>query len=515
MIVILQKEHKVISVFNQSLENEIQISSDNVVEVFFDLAKRFRNTLIVWCDDDLKEFMNITEMNTIFHHKLIMASFNTRNSYYIHERIGYVESSPFVNVNKDVKYPTWLMSRCIGGTNSDVLSCFNQNDYKNETFDYVLNSIAKRGMANGLFCYSTPKLLTNKRIASKHFRASKYELFKFIQSHYKSRWAFLVLFNSLMYERRLMVLPFLMSFFTSKRLSKPNFEDLKIVANKNISVGNSSIDVIIPTIGRKEYLYNVLRDLANQTLLPKNVIIIEQNPDIGSKSDLDYLENQSWPFHIKHTLINKNGACNARNMALKQIESDWIFMADDDIRFEKKALEIALKEMTSYGLRAATLSCLRKEDKKTEKSTLQWNTFGSGCSIVSKSIAEQIVFDIAFEHGFGEDGDYGMQIRNLGEDIGYISKCRLLHLKAPMGGFRTKVIQPWQDEEIQPKPSPTIMLFNIKNRTKQQILGYKTLLFIKFFTKQKNKNIFIYFFEMKKRWKRSLYWANELKKSVL
>ncbi len=56
-------------------------------------------------------------------------------------------------------------------------------------------------------------------------------------------------------------------------------------------------------------------------------------------------------------------------------------------------------------------------------------------------LLEQIKFDIAFEHGFGEDGDFGMQIRNLGEDIGYISECNILHLKAPVGGFRTKLFK--------------------------------------------------------------------------
>ncbi|TJY32907.1 glycosyltransferase family 2 protein [Pontimicrobium aquaticum] len=513
MIFILHKKDKVISVFNKNTKTEVQSSNTNLVEVFFDLSKRYKNTLIIWCDDDLKEFMNLTEFSTIFHHKLIMTSYSTSDNYYIDDRIGYVESSPFINVNKKVTYPTWLMSSCIGGVNSDVLSCYNQNDYISKTFSYVINSIAKRGMTEGLFCYSEPNLLTKNTFQLKGFKPSKYELFKFIKAHYRSRWAYLTFFNSLVYEKQLLVLPFLKSFFTSKKRSKPNFEHLKIAVNK-INNEDISIDVIIPSIGRKQYLYDVLKDLANQTLLPKSVIIIEQNPDEGSVSELDYLKNQSWPFQIKHTFINKTGACNARNMALQQIESDWIFMADDDIKFEKDILEIALKEMFNYSLKAATLSCLRKEDKKNERPTLQWNTFGSGCSIISKSIAEQIVFDTAFEHGFGEDGDYGIQVRNIGEDIGYISKLNLLHIKAPIGGFRTKITQPWQNDKIQPKPSPTIMLFNLKNQSKKQILGYKTLLFIKFFSKQKNKNIFTYFFKMKKRWDRSTYWANKLKNSV-
>jgi hypothetical protein len=61
-------------------------------------------------------------------------------------------------------------------------------------------------------------------------------------------------------------------------------------------VGNKSIDVIIPTIGRKQYLYAVLQDLAQQTHLPVNVIIVEQNPQEDSVSDLDFLINQTWPL---------------------------------------------------------------------------------------------------------------------------------------------------------------------------------------------------------------------------
>ena len=180
-----------------------------------------------------------------------------------------------------------------------------------------------------------PKLLVNTNFSPRAFKPSRYELFKFIKTHYKNRWTYLTLFNCLAYEKRLLVFPFLKSIFTSRKTGKPDFEHLKISTNKNSNASRSSIDVIIPTIGRKQYLYDVLKDLTNQTLLPKNVIIIEQNADIGSKSELDYLQTKSWPFQIKHAFINKIGACNARNMALQQIESDWVFMADDDIRFER------------------------------------------------------------------------------------------------------------------------------------------------------------------------------------
>ncbi|MFG6687642.1 glycosyltransferase family 2 protein [Mariniflexile sp. HNIBRBA6329] len=510
MIVITHKSNHALSVFDYKSEENIHVDSRGLIDVFFKLANQFENRLVIWCEDDLKDYINFKEFEKIFHHKLIMASYNVKDFYYIDERIGYVESSPFLKISKQVTYPTWLMSSSIGGINSDVLSRYNQNDYKSKTFDYALNSIAKRGIPNGLFCYSEPTLLKTGIDIDKNGKASKYELFKFIKEHYKARWTFLTLFNSLIYEKRLFLFPFIMSFFSSKQLNKLNFKDFKDIKERNLRL-TDTIDVIIPTIGRKSFLYDVLLDLSNQAALPKNVIIIEQNPVVGSKTALDYLQKKSWPFKIKHSFIHQTGACHARNIALEHIESDWVFMADDDIRFDEKTLEIALAEMHKYHLKAATLSCYREGDKKLKQSTLQWHTFGSGCSIISNQIASQLRFDMAYEHGFGEDGDFGMQIRNMGEDIGYISNCALLHLKAPVGGFRTKITNSWDNDNIQPKPSPTIMLYHLKHQTPFQIKGYKTILFLKYFKLQGNKNIFSYFSYMKKRWNKSVEIANNLK----
>jgi glycosyltransferase involved in cell wall biosynthesis len=512
MIVLVHKDNEVVSVFDYHSKKALDFSDGNLVATFFEIAKTHKNTIIIWCHDDLKNDINIDELKESFHHKLIMSSFEASNTNYIDDRIGYVESSPFIKINKSVNYPTWLMSSKIGAVNTDVINNYDVNNYIKRTLDYTLNSIAKNGIINGLFCYSNPKILKPNKVVVNDNNPSVYELFIFIREHYRRRWALLTLFNILIYEKRLLLLPFLVSFFSFKKLIKPNFKNIEVKPNSLVSKKHS-VDVIIPTIGRREFLYDVLKDLSDQTILPKNVIIIEQNLDVRSNSELDYIKDELWPFKIKHKFINQTGACNARNLALSLIESDWVFMADDDIRFEHQMLEFALNEMMSFGLNAATISCLRQGDEEKKKRTLQWNTFGSGCSIISKQIASKIKFDMAYEHGFGEDGDFGMQIRNLGEDICYMSKSSILHLKAPIGGFRTKITHPWDTDEIQPKPSPTIMLFNIKNQSPFQIKGYKTILFFKFFKLQSNKNPITYFFDMKKRWIKSMYLAYQLKTS--
>jgi GT2 family glycosyltransferase len=259
-------------------------------------------------------------------------------------------------------------------------------------------------------------------------------------------------------------------------------------------------------------LYDVLMDLAAQTVLPKRVIIIEQNPDLEATSELDYLDALDWPFVIIHQFIHQTGACNARNLAIEEVESEWVFMADDDIRIPENALEDVLSFFEFYKANVVTLSCLQPGDLPSQKHVNQWSSFGSGCSVVASEVVKTTCFNTSFEHGFGEDVAYGMQLRNKGYDVLYQPNIELRHLKAPIGGFRNPIEKLWGFEDISPKPSPTIMLYRLKHTTKEQLRGYKLVLFIKFYRNQELKNPFSYIQKMKKAWDSSVDWANKLDK---
>jgi GT2 family glycosyltransferase len=271
-----------------------------------------------------------------------------------------------------------------------------------------------------------------------------------------------------------------------------------------------TIDVIIPTIGRKKYLYDVLCDLKAQTFLPINVIIVEQNPLADSKSELDYLIIETWPFVIKHTFTHQAGACNARNLALAQVESNWVFLADDDNRFGSDLIQMVFLKMKQFGVRAASTAYPQKNEIIKNKNVCQLSHFGAGNSFMDTSFLKDVRFDKGYEFGYGEDNDFGMQIRNLGEDILYFHEPSILHLKAPIGGFRTKPVLEWYKDSIQPKPSPTVMLYQIKHNTKKQTLGYKTILFLKYYNRQNIKNPLKYYRKFQKQWSRSVFWANQL-----
>jgi GT2 family glycosyltransferase len=50
----------------------------------------------------------------------------------------------------------------------------------------------------------------------------------------------------------------------------------------------------------------------------------------------------------------------------------------------------------------------------------------------------------------GEDTDFGLQLRNCGANIIYFPEIQILHLKAPIGGFRIKPVWRWQNSSVQP-----------------------------------------------------------------
>lgn len=513
MIIIYHKNNKVVELKSNDFTICDEVMNLTLSHLLLDLAKKYPDELLVWCHENAKEQLNISEIEKLFHHKKMLLSYNPSKFQYLNKSIGYLEQSPFIKINQRVTFPTWQMSSCVGVVHSELLLSLKNKNVSNANFDYFLCSIAKLAMPKGVLCYSEPKLLKQK-IDFKTNESNLYILFRFVSQHYKFRWIFLLFLNLFLYERKIPIFPLIVSCFYKNRNKNydVNFGRIKEIAVKEC-IDAYSLDVIIPTIGRKKHLYDFLLDLKAQTFLPTKVIIIEQNPISGSISELDFLTNQVWPFEILHTFINQTGACNARNIALMQVTSDWVFFADDDICIESNFIKKTLEKINSLGTKAVSLECIENEDDSNEDTVFQWIAFGSGSSFVFSECLKDCGFLKGYEFGYGEDLDFGMQLRNRGCDILYFSSPKIKHLKAPIGGFRTKPTLKWHYDTIEPKPSPTVMLFLLLHFTKEQNLGYKTILFFKYYRLQNIKNPFSYFSYFKKQWSRSKFWANELNKT--
>ncbi|MCL6219163.1 glycosyltransferase family 2 protein [Zunongwangia pacifica] len=499
-----QNNSKVAAIFKD--EEQLSGYSENITKTFWKLAEDFPREKIIWIEEAQQNNINEEAFAEVFHHDLIMVSCAVKTSFFS-EDIGYVDQFPFANVNWSVLYPTWLMSSDIGGIYASAVLKFKKEFQQISNFEYLLNAIAKLGQHHGLFCYHAPQLAI-KKATELEYKATTQDLFSFTFQFYKKARGIILLCCFAQYKKRyplrsLISTGLKRNFFNTEI----DFADIEVKSSK--SVTNNSIDVIIPTIGRPEHLLNVLKDLKKQSLLPQKVIVVEQNPDMGSTSDFNFAADD-WPFKIQHIFTHQTGACNARNIALQEVTASWVFFCDDDIRFKSNVLHNAFMSSVQFGVNVLNLNCKQENEVNTYLKVKQWASFGSGTSFVYSEKLKNLKFDLALEYGYGEDMDFGMQLRNQGVDIIYHPDIKIVHLKAPMGGFRAKTIKPWEKTEPIPKPSPTVMTFIQKNYSIPQIRAYKFILWLKFYKAQDIKNPLKYKINMQKRWEASEAWARKI-----
>lgn len=510
-IIIHEKAKTLIKVLSFPKE-EINLISEGLINVFWELSEKFPDEFIGWCEKEFEDQLDLEKWKKVFHHDLIMASYAVKTSF-LSDAIGYIDQLPFVYINRNVLYGTWLMSSDIGGVKGQVVQKFKPLLREISNFEFLLNSVAKIGQQNGLFCYSDPGFFSFPSESKLTTTASVNQLFRFVYLHYNSSWTTVLFWCFFRYEKKFPILSYLRVFSKRKVFKKSiDFSEVRINSIKNSSK-DKTVDVIIPTIGRPDHLLQVMDDLKNQTLLPRKVIVVEQNPEINSVTELGELRNQEWPFEVVHHFIQKTGACNARNLALNDTSSNFIFFCDDDNRVPGNTIGLAIEEMQRLGCNMISTSYRQQGEKLIFGIIKQWGTFGAGNSIVQHDVLTDIRFSPVFEHGYGEDKDFGMQLRYSGCDIIYHPGIEILHLKAPMGGFRKKHKMEWEKEVPQPKPSPTLMALALKYYSPQQLKGFKVALILKFYNKQHIKNPISYIRFMKESWGRSEYWARKLLKN--
>ena len=509
MIIITHIKGEYVVKAHDSNNKDIDVLNTNPTQALLELGKRFPNKWIVWCEDSLTNHVDLSKIkNTLHHNRMMISDLSLQNP--IPLDIHYIEESPFLKVVKDVLYPTWQMSSTVGAIHGGILSQLQGQVKEGINLDYALNIIARSCQSMGLLCYHAS--LFNKTLPDDSITYNtSFNPYEFVAKTFKKKWVVFLFLCHVIFEKRFPIFSFIKGMLTTKEAIKLKINEVAIKST-NTFKQNASVDVIIPTMGRSNYLYDVLKDFEKQTHLPEKIIIVEQNPEPDSTTDLDFITTETWPFKIEHSFIHETGACNARNLALAQTTADWVFFADDDIRFDNKVLEEILKKIQGYSASCLAVSCLQQNENKVFKHPTQWNSFPSGASMVLGTLSRKLKFNTAYEHGYGEDADYGMQLRNLGVDILYHPDVDLLHLKAPVGGFRQKISQPWESEEMIPKPSPTVMLYRLKHSTLTQLKGYKLRLFLRQLNQKKPLHLFRFVKHFKKRWNNAVKWAKVIDK---
>ena len=273
--------------------------------------------------------------------------------------------------------------------------------------------------------------------------------------------------------------------------------------------GKPTVSYIIPTMLRQDYTLRLLDDLAQQTYLPSQVVIVDATP-ADARDEKLYAE-KAYPFELTVNWQVTKGSCRARNEAIEKCVGDYIVFGDDDIRIQPDFIENHIRLLQTYNAGGCNGLDIRadhiEQDLNDLRSKLKlvdanrWHVgsvqmFSNANSCVKREYVDRLVGnDINYDGGYGEDGDFGISLLKLGVPILHNPFSVNLHLKPPNGGYRfwgsqAKVMgkkrktQPWELDTpvkwIRPVPSPTLMYQFHKQFNTQQIAEYRSRYFFSF-----------------------------------
>lgn len=100
------------------------------------------------------------------------------------------------------------------------------------------------------------------------------------------------------------------------------------------------ISVVIPVYNRPEKLARLLESIEKQTLLPYEVIVI----DDGSTEDIRIIVDKYQSIKVNYIKIkNSGGPAKPRNIGIDVATGDWIAFCDSDDWWEPNKLDVSLK----------------------------------------------------------------------------------------------------------------------------------------------------------------------------
>lgn len=118
------------------------------------------------------------------------------------------------------------------------------------------------------------------------------------------------------------------------------------------SMENSRVTCVIPTHRRPEELLNAVRSVAQQTLAPREILVINDAEPAEVALAIDSIRPiTAVPIrHISLPAENRGGASRSRNAGARLARSEFVAFLDDDDHWEPQFLAKTLPDDSTYDL---------------------------------------------------------------------------------------------------------------------------------------------------------------------
>ena len=222
----------------------------------------------------------------------------------------------------------------------------------------------------------------------------------------------------------------------------------------------ADVSVIIPTLGRYPYLPDALESLRRQTVRPREVVVVDQNyPEARQPATYEGYED----LNLRVVWQDERGQSLARNTALAQVTSTYVFMFDDDSIAHDDLIEQHLRVVLAGRFDVSTGVAFPPPPTTYQlpKAFVQprvAQTFDSGNSLLKTALVfEMGGFDRNYDLGPGTDTDFGTRLYLAGKRIAHNPSAVRIHFKAPTGGLRVHGSHKYNTDAalLGPFPPPT------------------------------------------------------------
>jgi glycosyltransferase involved in cell wall biosynthesis len=199
----------------------------------------------------------------------------------------------------------------------------------------------------------------------------------------------------------------------------------------------TTIAILIPTLDRYPYLWQLLDQLRQQTIRPHQIIVIDQTP-VEQRQPGWSAQFSDLPLAV--IWRDQPGQCTARNAGLKTIHSDYILFLDDDDVIPD---DLIASHLAFLGHHSADASCgvAAEVDADSLPHAFTYprasDVFPTNNALLKKAaLYDSGLFDLAYERGSRADGDLGMRLYLAGKRLLLNPAAQVIHLHAPQGGLR-------------------------------------------------------------------------------
>lgn len=198
--------------------------------------------------------------------------------------------------------------------------------------------------------------------------------------------------------------------------------------------GASTVSVVIPTVDRYEWLDTVLGQLAEQTMLPTEVIVVDQTDETERRP----VTAEGLPLEV--IIAPAPGQSTARNLALARATGDLILFVDDDDEIEPDliARHVAVLEHRRVDVSSGVAPEPGDPPPTPEFSRFRVaDVFPTNNSMVRRDALDRSGwFDPAFDHGVRADHELGTRLYLSGARMVLSPDIEVVHHRAPSGGLR-------------------------------------------------------------------------------